>query len=272
MGHDTTERLLNRLHALVGPDGLLPDAVARAPCLGDRPGTPVGRKRVVVLPASTAEAAAVVRLCSEARMPLVTQGRHEGMNGGAAPDGSGTQVVLSTRRLNRVRAIDTDNDTLALDAGVPLSHAQAVARGVDRLLPPGLGAQGDRTVGAAVATNAGGGAVLRHGKFRELVLGLEVVLPDGRIWNGMRGPQGDEAGYDLRGLFIGSGGTLGLITGVVLRLTAPWVLIASASTVSSGASVVHAMPVCRSPVEMDLMLRIKQAIDPNQIMNPGRVP
>jgi FAD/FMN-containing dehydrogenase len=267
MAQDTTERLLNRLHALVGPDGLLLDATAQAPDLGDRPGGPVGRTRVVVLPANTTETAAVVRLCSEARTPLVIRGGNNATDGGG-----GAQVVLGTRRLNRVRAVDPVNNTLALDAGVLMAHAQAVARDVDRFLPLGPGVQGSRTVGGTVAANAGGESALRHGNIRELVVGLEVVLPDGRIWNGMRCLRGTDTGYDLRGLFIGSEGTLGVVTGVVLRMRAPWALHASASPVPSGAPVVHDSRLCRSPVELDLMLRIKQAIDPNQIMNPGRVP
>jgi FAD/FMN-containing dehydrogenase len=266
MAQDTTQRLLNRLHALVGPDGLLLDATAQASDLGDRMGGSVGRTRVVVLPANTTETAAVVRLCSEARTPLVIRGGSNAMNPG------GAQVMLGTRRLNRVRAVDPVHDTLTLDAGVLMAHAQAVARDVDRFLPLGPGEQGSRTVGGTLAANAGGESALRHGNIRELVVGLEVVLPDGRIWNGMRCLRGTDTGYDLRGLFIGSEGTLGVITGVVLRMTAPWALHASASPVPSGAPVVQASRPCRSPVELDLMLRIKQAIDPNQIMNPGGVP
>ncbi|MGJ7580007.1 FAD-binding oxidoreductase [Variovorax sp. RHLX14] len=210
--------LLNRLHALVGPAGLVVDADAQAPYLTDWLGKWTGRTTVVVRPANTAETAAVVRLCSETRTPIVTQGGNTGMSGGATPDASGAQVVLSTTRMNRVRAVDPVNNTLTLDAGVILANAQEAARSVDRFFPLSLGAQGSCTVGGNVATNAGGTAVLRYGNTRELVLGLEVVLPDGRIWHGLRGLRKDNTGYDLKGLFIGSEGTLGVITGVVLKL------------------------------------------------------
>ncbi len=210
--------LLNRLHALVGPAGLVIDADAQAPYLTDWLGKWTGRTTVVVRPANTLETAAVVRLCSETRTPIVTQGGNTGMSGGATPDASGAQVVLSTTRMNRVRAIDPVNNTLTLDAGVILANAQEAARSVDRFFPLSLGAQGSCTVGGNVATNAGGIAVLRYGNTRELVLGLEVVLPDGRIWHGLRGLRKDNTGYDLKGLFIGSEGTLGVITGVVLKL------------------------------------------------------
>ena len=210
--------LLNRLHALVGPAGLVTDPDAQAPYLTDWLAKRTGRTTVVVRPASPAETAAVVRLCSETRTPIVTQGGNTGMSGGATPDASGAQVVLSTTRMNRVRAVDPVNNTLTLDAGVILANAQEAARSVDRFFPLSLGAQGSCTVGGNVATNAGGIAVLRYGNTRELVLGLEVVLPDGRIWNGLRGLRKDNTGYDLKSLFIGSEGTLGVITGAVLKL------------------------------------------------------
>jgi FAD/FMN-containing dehydrogenase len=216
----STERLLNKLHALVGPAGLLTDAESQAPYLTDWLGKWKGATPVVVRPANTAETAAVVRLCSETRTPIVTQGGNTGMSGGATPDASGAQVVLSTTRLNRVRAIDPINNTLTVDAGVILANAHDAARSVDRFFPLSLGAQGSCTVGGNVATNAGGIAVLRYGNMRDLVLGLEVVLPDGRVWNGLRGLRKDNTGYDLRGLFVGSEGTLGVITGVVLKLFA----------------------------------------------------
>jgi len=213
-----TDLLLNRLHALVGPAGLVVDAEGQAPYLTDWLGKWTGRTTVVVRPANTAETAAVVRLCAETRTPIVTQGGNTGMSGGATPDASGAQLVLSTTRMNRVRAIDAVNNTLTVDAGVILANAQEAARSVDRFFPLSLGAQGSCTVGGNVATNAGGIAVLRYGNTRDLVLGLEVVLPDGRIWHGLRGLRKDNTGYDLKGLFIGSEGTLGVITGVVLKL------------------------------------------------------
>jgi FAD/FMN-containing dehydrogenase len=218
MATQATDQLLNRLHALVGPAALVIGAQDQAPYLTDWLGKWKGRTTVVVRPANTAETAAVVRLCAQTRTPIVTQGGNTGMSGGATPDDSGAQVLLSTTRMNRVRAIDPINNTLTLDAGVILANAQEAARSVDRFFPLSLGAQGSCTVGGNVATNAGGIAVLRYGNMRELVLGLEVVLPDGRIWHGLRGLRKDNTGYDLKGLFIGSEGTLGVITGAVLKL------------------------------------------------------
>jgi FAD/FMN-containing dehydrogenase len=177
-----------------------------------------GRVAVVVRPADTAQTAEVVRLCHRTHTPIVTQGGNTGMSGGATPDDSGAQVILSTTRMNRIRAVDPINNTMTVDAGVILAHAQDAARAAGRYFPLSLGAEGSCTIGGNLATNAGGIAVLRFGNMRELALGLEVVLPDGRIWNGLRGLRKDNTGYDLRDLFIGSEGSLGVITGAVLKL------------------------------------------------------
>jgi FAD/FMN-containing dehydrogenase len=212
--------LIEQLRAAVGPAGLITDAQAQAPYTTDWLGKWQGRVPVVVRPANTLEAATVVRLCHASHTPIVPQGGNTGMSGGATPDGSGAQVIVSTTRMTRIRAVDPVNNTMTLDAGVILAHAQDAAREVRRYFPLSLGAEGSCTVGGNLATNAGGIAVLRYGNMRDLVLGLEVVLPDGRIWNGLRGLRKDNTGYDLRGLFVGSEGTLGVITGAVLKLFA----------------------------------------------------
>ena len=210
--------LLQRLHAAVGDAGLVTDDEAKAPYETDWLKTWTGRSSVVVRPADTAQTAAVMRICHETLTPVVTQGGNTGMSGGATPDGSGAQVILSTVRMNAIRAVDPLNNTLTCEAGVLLAHIQAAAQAADRFFPLSLGAEGSCTIGGNLATNAGGIAVLRYGNTRELALGLEVVLPDGRVWNGLRALRKDNTGYDLRDLFIGSEGTLGIITAAVLKL------------------------------------------------------
>ncbi len=210
--------LLKRLHAVVGDAGLVTSEAAKASYETDWLRKWSGRSCIVVRPADTAQTAEVMRICHETHTPVVTQGGNTGMSGGATPDGSGAQVVLSTVRLNAIRAIDPLNNTLTAEAGVLLAHIQAAAQDVDRFFPLSLGSEGSCTIGGNLATNAGGIAVLRYGNARDLALGLEVVLPDGRVWNGMRALRKDNTGYDLRDLFIGSEGTLGVITAAVLKL------------------------------------------------------
>ncbi len=212
-------QLLQRLHAAVGDAGLVVDGDAKAPYESDWLKKWTGRSSIVVRPADTAQTAAVLCICHATRTPVVAQGGNTGMSGGATPDGSGAQVVLSTVRMNRIRNVDPLNNTLTCEAGVLLAHVQAAAQEVDRFFPLSLGSEGSCTIGGNLATNAGGIAVLRYGNARELALGLEVVLPDGRVWHGLRALRKDNTGYDLRDLFIGSEGTLGVITAAVLKLS-----------------------------------------------------
>ena len=210
--------LLARLRSAVGDDHVLTEPTDVAAYVVDWTGTRRGRALAVVRPGSTAEVAEVVRACAETRTPLVPQGGNTGLVGGGVPDGSGTAVVLSLGRMRTVRDVDPVAGTITVDAGVVLADVQAAAAAVDRLFPMSLGSEGSCTIGGNLATNAGGTAVLRYGMTRELVLGLEVVLPDGRVWDGLRGLRKDNTGYDLTQLFVGSEGTLGVITGAVLRL------------------------------------------------------
>ncbi|CAM3460890.1 FAD-binding oxidoreductase [Polaromonas hydrogenivorans] len=177
-----------------------------------------GQPLAVLRPADTAQVAATVRLCAAHGVPIVPQGGNTGMCGGATPDGSGAQVVLSLSRLNRVRSIDPLNNTLTVEAGCVLQAIQALAAEHDRLFPLSLGAEGSCQIGGNIATNAGGVQVLRYGNTRDLVLGLEVVLADGQVLNLLRALRKDNTGYDLKHLFIGSEGTLGIITAAVLKL------------------------------------------------------
>ena len=177
-----------------------------------------GKALAVVRPGSTAEVAAVVRACAAQRVGLVPHGGNTGLVGGGVPDGSGTQVLLSLQRLNRVRTLDKANLTLTAEAGCVLQHVQAAAAAQHLLFPLSLAAEGSCTLGGNLATNAGGTQVLRWGNARELCLGLEVVTAHGEVWDGLSGLRKDNTGYDLRDLFIGSEGTLGVITAATMKL------------------------------------------------------
>ncbi|WP_368046162.1 FAD-binding oxidoreductase [Micromonospora soli] len=177
-----------------------------------------GTPAAVVRPGGTEEVAAVVALCAEAGVAMVPQGGNTGLCGAAVPDHTGGQVVLSLTRMRRIRDVDLANQTITVEAGAVLKSVQAAAAAAGRLFPLSLGAEGSCTIGGNLATNAGGTGVLRYGTMRDLTLGLEVVLPDGRIWNGLRGLRKDNTGYDLKQLFIGAEGTLGVITAAVLKL------------------------------------------------------
>jgi len=205
------------LAAIVGAGHVLTGEQA-APYLTDWRGRYRGTALAVVRPGSTAEVAAVVRACADAGVPMVPQGGNTGLVGGGTPDDSGRAVVICLQRLNRVRAIDTANDTMTVEAGCVLHAVQESARAAGRLFPLSLAAEGTATIGGNLATNAGGTQVLRYGNARDLTLGLEVVLADGRIWDGLRGLRKDNTGYDLKQLFIGAEGTLGVITAATLKL------------------------------------------------------
>lgn len=208
---------LDTLQAALGPSQVLTGADAR-PYVVDWRDRCQGEALAVVRPGSTDEVAAVVRLCAQAGIPVIPQGGNTGLCGGATPDDSGRAVILSLQRLNRIRGIDTDNDTMEAEAGCILQSVQQAAREARRLFPLSLAAEGSCTIGGNLATNAGGTQVLRYGTMRELTLGLEVVTAQGDIWRGLRGLRKDNTGYDLRDLFIGSEGTLGVITAATLKL------------------------------------------------------
>ncbi len=177
-----------------------------------------GKALAVVRPASTQEVAAVVKACAAAGAPIVPQGGNTGLSVGSTPDTSGREVVLSLTRLNTVRALDTDNLTLTVEAGCILQNVQEAAEKAGLLFPLSLAAEGSCTIGGNLGTNAGGTQVVRYGNTRDLCLGLEVVTPQGEVWDGLRGLRKDNTGYDLRDLFIGSEGTLGVITAATLKL------------------------------------------------------
>ena len=179
-----------------------------------------GTARAVLRPGSTEDVAALVQLCHTHRVPIVPQGGNTGLVLGSVPDQSGTAVVMSLSRMNHIRAIDAVNNTLTAEAGCTLHQVQQAAEAQDRLFPLSLAPEGSCSIGGNLATNAGGTAVLRYGNARELTLGLEVVTAQGEVWHGLRSLRKDNTGYDLRDLFIGSEGTLGIITAAVLKLFA----------------------------------------------------
>ncbi len=215
---DSGANLRTRLEAAVGAAHVLTRPSDTEPYLTDWRGRFHGRALAVVRPADTGEVAAVVRACVEAGVAIVPQGGNTGMCGGATPDETGAEVVLALGRMIRIRGIDADNATMTVEAGVPLAQVQEAAAAAGLFFPLSLGSQGSCTIGGNLSTNAGGTAVLRFGNARELVLGLEVVLADGQVWNGLRGLRKDNTGYDLKQLFVGAEGTLGIITAAVLKL------------------------------------------------------
>ena len=213
-----TDGLIERCSGIVGAANVLVDEHDTAPYLTDWRGRFTGRARAVVRPASTAEVAAIVRLCAELRVPIVPQGGRTGLVLGSVPDAAGEAIVLSLRRLNRIRSVDTFNRTMTVEAGCILQDIQHAAFGHGMLFPLSLAAEGSCTIGGNLSTNAGGTGVLRYGNTRELCLGLEVVTAQGEVWDALRGLRKDNTGYDLRDLYVGAEGTLGVITAAVLKL------------------------------------------------------
>ena len=214
----STPNLSDCLAGIVGAAYVLTDPAEMAPFLKDWRGRYIGVARCVVRPANAAEVAAVVKVCIAANTPIVPQGGNTSHCGAATPDGSGTAVLLSLNRLNQIVTVDAQNNAIFVQAGCTLAAVQDAARAVDRLFPLSLAAEGSCLIGGNISTNAGGVQVLRYGNTRELTLGLEVVLPNGEIWNGLRALRKDNTGYDLKQLFIGAEGTLGIITAAVLKL------------------------------------------------------
>jgi FAD/FMN-containing dehydrogenase len=217
---DKAINLIEQLRSAVGTNAVLTEPSDMAGYLTDWRGNFTGRALAVVRPANTAEVAALVKICASTATPIVPQGGNTGQVGGSVPDADGRAIVMSLNRMNRIRTIDTDSDTLIAEAGVILQTVQDAADDADRLFPLSLGAEGSCTIGGNLATNAGGTNVLRYGNARDLVLGLEVVTPKGDIWDGLSVLRKDNTGYDLKNWFIGSEGTLGIITAASLKLYA----------------------------------------------------
>src|SRR5947209_15722279 len=211
-----SSELIARVREIVRDKYAVTDTAEIAPYVTEERDLFKGRSPLVLRPGSTAEVAAICKLASEHTIALVPQGGNTGLVGGQTPHNG--EVVVSLRRLDKIREVDTASNTMTCEAGVVLQIAQQKAADVDRLFPLSLGAEGSCTIGGNLSTNAGGTAALAYGVAREMALGLEVVLADGRVLNGLSKLKKDNTGYDLRNLFIGAEGTLGIITAATLKL------------------------------------------------------
>jgi FAD/FMN-containing dehydrogenase len=214
----SSQPLLPRLAAIVGPKNVITDPDIMAPHLREWRGLYTGRAQAVVRPSSTAEVSAILRLAHSTDTPVVPQSGNTGGVGGQVPDQSGKALLLSMTRMNALRDIQPLSNMITVEAGMILQNVQEEATKVDRFFPMSLPSEGSCMIGGNLATNAGGTGVIAYGNTRDLVLGLEVVLPDGRIWNGLSGLRKDNSGYEMKHLFIGSEGTLGVITAATLKL------------------------------------------------------
>lgn len=213
-----TKAALAELQTALGFKGWSEDKALLAPHLIDARGRYRGKALGLARPASTEETTRLVRICAAHGIGIVPQGGNTGLVGGATPEGPGNEVLLQMGRMNHIRMIDLANDTMTVEAGAILADVQSAALDDDRFFPLSLASEGSAQIGGVLSTNAGGNAVLRYGNARELVLGLEVVLGDGSVWNGLKGLRKDNAGYDLKQVFIGAEGTLGILTAAVLKL------------------------------------------------------
>ena len=234
---------IDQLCTLLNKQYILVDDADKAPYLTDWRKKFTGKALAVVLPNTSEEVASIVRLCAEHQVTIVPQGGHTGFCGGATPDASGNQIIMNFKRMNRILEIDSANQTITVEAGCVLQNIQDKASERGFLFPLTLGAEGSCMIGGNLATNAGGTNVLRYGNTRDLCLGLRVVTAKGEIWDGLKGLRKDNTGYDLRDLFIGSEGTLGIITAAVMKLyplpISQWTTLVAINDIGSAVALLN---------------------------------
>lgn len=236
------EDFLSAAKDLLGPSGWSEDADKLEAAASPWRGNNKGETPFLAMPGSTEEAAKLVRLCADHRVALVPQGGNTGLVDGGTPHG---EITVSMRRMTRVRSVDTRNNSMTIEAGATLVSAQQAADEAGRFFPLSLGSEGQASIGGLISTNAGGVAVLRYGMMRDLILGLEVVLPSGEVWDGLSGLRKNNTGYDLKHLFAGAEGTLGLITAATLKLFPKVAKATGWVTCESAAKVVDLLALVR---------------------------
>ncbi|QWD89812.1 FAD-binding oxidoreductase [Polynucleobacter sp. MWH-Braz-FAM2G] len=247
---------------------ILVEEIDKAPYLTDWRKRFTGKAQAVVLPGSSDEVARIVKLCASNNISIVPQGGHTGFCGGATPDGSGNQIIMNFKRMNQIREIDIANQTITLEAGCILQAIQEKAASNGFLFPLSLGAEGSCMIGGNLSTNAGGTNVLRYGNARDLCLGLEVVTASGEIWDGMKGLRKDNTGYDLRDLFIGSEGTLGIITAAVMKLyplpISQWTTLVAVENIVSSIALLNLFQKRATSLLTGFEMMTKESLDLNE--------
>ncbi|MBU3582110.1 FAD-binding oxidoreductase [Polynucleobacter sp. AP-Capit-er-40B-B4] len=262
------QNFINQLSEVLESKYILTQDEDKAPYLTDWRKRFTGKAFAVLLPSTSNEVAAIVKLCAQHQIALVPQGGHTGFCGGATPDNSGKQVILNLKRMNQIREIDIANQTITLEAGCILQTVQEKAAENGYLFPLSLGAEGSCMIGGNLATNAGGTNVLRYGNTRDLCLGLEVVTAKGEIWNGIKGLRKDNTGYDLRDLFIGSEGTLGIITAAVMKLyplpVSQWTTLVACENIASTIELLTLFQKRASSLLTGFEMMTRESLDLNE--------